>query len=408
MYVRCILALMLVASLSSCASSQGRASFSPRLAVPRVEPVDMSNLTEPQRVMLENRGTLNIYKTLANHVELYNRWSPLGRFILNGSSIQPRHREMAMLRIGWLCQSGYEWSQHARIAKASAGMKEAEIRAIAMGPQAASWSDLDRAVLRMADELRYEAMISDSTWAALKRGYSEEQIMELLFTSAQYQLVSMALNSLGVQLEPTAVDFMPKDLPMPKVAQRPQAARLTTPRLPPLPAEQWSPEQTTLLSERATESNMPQLFATTVRKPQIHEPFAAFISHLTGGTTLPPRVSEMLILRTAWMWNAEYQYAQHLPWATRVGLTQQEVARIPLGPNAEGWRESDRAILRAVDELRSEAFISDATWAELGRSLDIKQRIELIYTVGGYAMAALASNSFGTPLEPNVAGFPAK
>src|SRR5689334_22331023 len=128
MTLRCILACM-VAAFCSCAVANDSASFSPRLTVPRLAPVDMAKLTEAQRAMLESRGTLNIYKTLAHHVELYNQWSPLGRFILNASSIQPRRREIAMLRIGWLCQSGYEWSQHARIAKAPAGMSEPEIRA---------------------------------------------------------------------------------------------------------------------------------------------------------------------------------------------------------------------------------------------------------------------------------------
>ena len=408
MTFRGIVALVLTVGLSSCASLEAPRGFSPRPATPRVAPVDETNLTEPQRAMLASRGNLNIYKTLANHVELYNRWSPLGRFILNASSVQPRHREMAMLRIGWLCQSGYEWSQHARIAKASAGMSEAEIRAIAVGPQADNWSELDRAVLTMADELRYDAMISDGTWAALQRGYKDEQIMELQFTAAQYQLVSMALNSLGVQLEPTAVDRIPTDLPMPAVAQRPTGPRLASPRLAPLRPEAWSPQQKTLLGARAAEGNVLNLFATTVRNPQIHEPFAAFMRHLFGTTGLPPRVREMLILRTGWMWNAEYEYAHHRPLAIRAGLTEAEVDRVARGPDAPGWNDADRAVLRAADELRREAFITDATWSELGKFLDTKQRIELIYTVGGYAMTALAINSFGIPIEPNLVGYPPK
>jgi alkylhydroperoxidase family enzyme len=405
---RSTLALMLIVSLCSCTVANQRSSFSRRLTLPRVATVDMDNLSEPQREMLASRGNLNIYKTLANHVELYNRWSPLGRYLLNGSTVQPRHREMAMLRIGWLCQSGYEWSQHARIAKASAGMNEAEIRAIAVGPQSTQWSDLDRAVLEMADELRYDAMISDGTWAALKRGYSDEQIMELLFTSAQYQLVSMALNSLGVQLEPSAVDRIPSDLPLPALAQRPTTPRLSTPRLPPLRPEQWSSQQKTLLGAPGAEANVLNLFATTVRHPPVHEPFAGFMRHLFGGTALPPRVREMLILRTGWMWDAEYEYAHHRPLALRAGLSEVEVDRVARGPDAAGWGDADRAVLRAVDELRREAFITDATWNELGKFLDTKQRIELVYTVGGYAMTALAINSFGIPIEPNLPGYPAK
>ena len=210
--------IALAAALLATACAATPTAFTPRLAEPRLAVIDETDLTEAQRDMLTNRGALNIYKTLAHHVDLYNRWSPLGQFILNGSSISPRHREMAMLRMGWLCQSPYEWSQHARIAKASAGMTDAEIHAIAEGSSASAWSDIDRAVLRMADELRYDAVISDATWADLRKTYSDQQVMELLFTSAQYQLVSMALNTLGIQIEPQAVDFIPKDVALPATA----------------------------------------------------------------------------------------------------------------------------------------------------------------------------------------------
>src|ERR1044071_3955587 len=144
------------AGMAPMSSGAGGSGFTPRLSEPRLAVVDPNNLTEAQRDMLASRGNLNIYKTLAHHVDLYNRWSPLGQFILNGSSISPRHREMAMLRMGWLCQSPYEWSQHARIAK-TVGMTDVELHRIAEGPDAEGWSDIDRAVLTMADELRYDA-----------------------------------------------------------------------------------------------------------------------------------------------------------------------------------------------------------------------------------------------------------
>ena len=90
-------AAILLAGCAGMAPMTTSSGFTPRLAEPRLAVVDPDNLAEAQRDMLASRGNLNIYKTLAHHVDLYNRWSPLGQFILNGSSIQPRHREMAML-----------------------------------------------------------------------------------------------------------------------------------------------------------------------------------------------------------------------------------------------------------------------------------------------------------------------
>jgi len=388
--------------VTGCVSSP---AFSPRPSEPRLAVVDETNLTEAQRDMLASRSNLNIYRTLANHVDLYNRWSPLGQFLLNGSSISARHREMAMLRMGWLCQSPYEWSQHARIAKASAGMTEAEIRAIAADPNSTLWSPTDRAVLKMADELRYDAMISDATWAELRKTYSDQQIMELFYTSAQYQLVSMALNTLGIQIEPEAVDFMPTDLPLPRAATRPTGPRLITPRVAPIPEAAWTPDQRAMITPQLRPNGEAlNLYTTLLNHPKLYGPRARFGSYLQRDSLLDPVTRELAIMRTAWNIRAPYEWAHHEESARVAGLTEAQIAAIATGPSAPVWNAQQRAVLTAADELRREAFISDATWTELARYYGMKERIEIVYTVGGYTMTGLAINSLGIQTEP---GYPA-
>lgn len=378
--------------------------FSPRLSEPRLAVADPAALTEAQREMLESRADLNIYRTLVHHVDLYNRWSPLGRFLLNGSSISPRHREMAMLRMGWLCQAPYEWSQHARIAKASAGMTDEELHRIAEGRDA-GWSGADRAVIAMADELRYDATISDATWTELRKTYSDQQIMELLFTAAQYQLVSMALNTLGVQIEPAAVDFMPTDLPEPATAARPSAPRLATPRIAPLAVADLAPEQRALVAGQIRpDGSLLNLYGTLAHHPELYGPRLRFGSYIQRDSLLDPETRELAILRTAWNINSAYEWGHHVEAAKAAGLTDEQIARIARGPSADGWTDKQRAVLQAADELRREAFISDATWDMLSQHYDMKERIEIVYTVGGYTMTGLAINSFGVQLEP---GYPA-
>src|SRR5262249_40371846 len=156
-------ATLLLPAVSALAAEQ---TFTPRLQTPRVAPLGQENRTPEQAAMLASRPDFNIYKTLAHDVALYNRCSPLGRFILDASSLPPREREIVMLRMGWLCQSEYEWAQHARIGKAQAGLSNEDIHRIAEGPAAAGWSEFERTLLRMVDELRYDTMISDATWQA--------------------------------------------------------------------------------------------------------------------------------------------------------------------------------------------------------------------------------------------------
>ncbi len=389
----------LILSTASVAADQ---TFTPRLQTPRVAPLDKESATPSQQTMLASRPDFNIYKTLAHHVDLYTRWSPLGQFLLNGSSLPPREREIVMLRMGWLCQSEYEWAQHARIAKAQAGLSGEDIHRIAEGPAAAGWSDFERTLLRMVDELRYEAMISDVTWQALRTKYSDQQAMEALYTAAQYQLVSMALNSLGIQLDPGLADRLPQDVPLPALAQRPTSPRHETPRVPPLGELQWTDEQRNLVAAQA--KPLLNLYATMLNHPKLYAPRLKFGSYLQRDSLLPPKTRELLIMRTAWLTRTDYEWGHHVEPAQKAGLSAADIHRIASGPDAPGWSEEHAAVLRAADELRREAFIGDSTWKTLAKYYDTPRLIEIIYTTGGYTMTALAINSLGIQLEP---GFPA-
>jgi len=381
-------------------------TFTPRLQTPRVAPLGKDQRTPEQEAMLASRPDFNVYKTLAHHVDLYNRWSPLGRFVLDGTSLPPREREIVMLRMGWLCQSEYEWAQHTRIAKSQAGLSNEDIHRIAEGPTAAGWSDFDRTLLRMVDELRYDTMISDATWKALRARYSAQQVMEALYTAAQYQLVSMALNSLGVQLDPGLEDRLPKDVRLPALATQPKSPRLKQPRVPALKESEWSEEQRKLVAAHTDTRPLLNLYATMLNHPVLYTPRLKFGSYLQRDSLLPPKTRELLIMRTAVLTGAEYEWGHHAEPAQKAGLSDEEIRRIKSGPDAPGWSEEHAALLRAADELRREAFVSDRTWATLAKYYDTKRLIEIIYTSGGYTMTALAINSLGIQLDPGYPQFP--
>ena len=82
-------------------------------------------------------------------------------------------------------------------------------------------------------------------------------------------------------------------------------------------------------------------------------------------STLVPWEREILILRIGWLCQAEYEWGQHVWYGGQAGLTDQEMARIKQGPDAEGWSAFDASLVRAVDELHAHAFITDTTWAAL-------------------------------------------
>jgi 4-carboxymuconolactone decarboxylase len=172
-----------------------------RLRSPRVAPLDSAELSAEQAEALapvtrEGARPLNIFLTFARAPEALTRFLAWGNYILSRkNALDPRRREIAILRTGWNCRSGYEFAQHERIGLAS-GMSEADVA----GPHAKCWDDLDRAIVTACDELVKDHFVSNATWTALEP-LGEKGRMDLVFTVGQYTQVSMMLNSFGVQLE---------------------------------------------------------------------------------------------------------------------------------------------------------------------------------------------------------------
>ncbi len=173
-----------------------------RLDEPRVLPLEAEDWSDEAKALMQpfvDQGRVyNIFKTMTNHPELAKRWMVFANHILGKSTLSERDRELVILRIGYLCQAGYEWGQHVLIAR-QVGMSDAEIRSCKTGPQTPGLSELDQLLLQATDELHGDAHVSDDTWAGLSKYYSTQQMMDLVFTIGQYNLVSMALNSFGVQ-----------------------------------------------------------------------------------------------------------------------------------------------------------------------------------------------------------------
>jgi alkylhydroperoxidase family enzyme len=182
-----------------------------RLGQPRIEPVDLDRLDADQRAALEpflasdggkvgGGKILNIFRTLAHAPKALTAFLSWGNYILSKrNALSPRDRELVILRTGYNCRSGYEWTQHKRIGL-DCGLTDDEVARIKAGPDAGGWNELDQAMLRATDELTTDHFITDATWAALAP-LGDKGRMDLVMTVGQYTQVSMILNSFGVQVE---------------------------------------------------------------------------------------------------------------------------------------------------------------------------------------------------------------
>ncbi len=173
----------------------------------RIPMRDLATMAPEDRETVEknamNGRIFNIFKVLAHHPKLVKRWTPFAGHVLGKQTLAFRDRELLILRIGWLNQAEYEFAQHELIAR-KGGVSEADVENVKKGPKGA-WNEHEAALMQAADDLYENSVVSDATWAVLSKKYSTEQLMDVVFTIGQYNLVSWALNSFGVPLD----DFLP-------------------------------------------------------------------------------------------------------------------------------------------------------------------------------------------------------
>ncbi len=137
----------------------------------------------------------NILSTFVRHPALTKEFLKFNVHLLFRSTLPPRLRELAILRVAHRTGSEYEWGQHVRMGR-NEGLTDDDIAAVQRGEAA---DDFDRAVVAGVDELMDEFELSDHTWAALSERFDERQRMDFVFLVGCYITVAMALKTFGVQ-----------------------------------------------------------------------------------------------------------------------------------------------------------------------------------------------------------------
>lgn len=180
-------------------------STHPDLAVPRVPPVAPAEMTPEVRAMLDptnsGRPPSNLFGTYGQHPKLYEPHQIHSEYIRLHSSLTARSREMLILRMSWLSHGDIPWSTHASGARRSKLLSDEELRGIGRGPGDPGWDSFDATLLRAADELRTDDMISDATWNTLAKHYTVPQLIDVMVSAVGYRIVAMFVNTFGVQMD---------------------------------------------------------------------------------------------------------------------------------------------------------------------------------------------------------------
>lgn len=173
------------------------------------------------------------------------------------------------------------------------------------------------------------------------------------------------------------------------------------PRLTPLLAREWDDRARTALAslippDRANPSGAGNVLSTLVRHPDLTRAYLPFNAYLLRDSTLSPRIREVALLRAVHTGNCDYLWTHHIPIAARAGLSPKDISAIRSGNCPD---RHDQLVIRAVDDLMADSTITQATWEELGQVFTDEQRMDLVFTIGGYFLLAMAVNTFGVQDE---------
>ena len=144
-------------------------------------------------------------------MELFAHHVPVGETFMSftdvfagpESTLEPRLRELLILRVAWRTGSGYEWNQHHRMG-GDEGLSPTQLAAVSEDPADPVWTPEERALLTAVDEMIDQFEVSDRTWGVLSETFAPAQLFELLFVVGGYLALAAVLNSIGLRGEITA------------------------------------------------------------------------------------------------------------------------------------------------------------------------------------------------------------
>jgi 4-carboxymuconolactone decarboxylase len=176
---------------------------------PRIGPLRPDELTDAAKALIVNlRETLGlsdhseipqVFATMLKVPGLFRCQIEMGIQLLGHGAIAARERELAILRVGWLCGAPYEWGEHVNIGKRY-GLSADEIERVRKGSSASGWTVHEAAILRGVEELLKDQMISDATWSVLASSWTERQLIEFPTLVGQYVATAYLQNSLRLRL----------------------------------------------------------------------------------------------------------------------------------------------------------------------------------------------------------------
>jgi len=346
-------------------------------------------------------GALNVMRVLMHHPDLFRRWSVFANHFLFKGSLPADAREILILRVAWLTNCEYEWSQHVKMSAEQCGFSAGNLADIQTGWDAPHWNRAQKALLRLTDELVLNMRVPDRVWDNVVQSWDDKQAVEAVALIGNYVMLAMALNALAVPTDPGYPTFDGATPPRPVAevkAAAPSAPAGNARLLPVRDHEIDRAARDILLKARGPFPTV-NVIDTVARHPDLLRRWMPFFSHCLHKQSLDLRQRELVILRTGWLAGSAYEWAQHVPIAKQRKVTPAEIEAVAAGPTHDTWHGTDKALLETVDALMSHFTLSDGEWRRLAMHVTTPKAMDTIFTVGQYRLVAGMLFAFNVQLD---------
>lgn len=148
------------------------------------------------------------------------------------------------------------------------------------------------------------------------------------------------------------------------------------------------------------------IFRLLLRRPTYAKGFSDALGYLLAGKALDHRLRELVIMRVAWRTGSDYEWAQHWELAQRFGVSADDLLAVRVGPTSDRFDELDRAVLEATDQAVGGDTIEPALMSLLAERLGDDATLELVASIGCWAMVSTILRSLEVPLEEGLGSWP--
>lgn len=348
---------------------------------------------------------LEVMRALLHHPPLAKAIQTLLIMLLyKGRILDERLRELLIMRIAWRTASLYEWTQHWRVAR-DLGMEESDILGVRDWRGFAGYGRPERAVLAAVDETLDTGAVSPATMAeCLRLLGSPAQGIELLAAIGNWRMFSQLLRTLRVPLE-DGLAAWPPDGAMPPEPRIGVAGGLAGREgvddasvLPLLAPDESARRGRELGLDDGQARRAP--YRLLLQHPPLARALNGLLSRLLYNGVLDAGVRELVIMRTAWRTGSAVEWARHVPFCRRIGVSDADLLAVR-GPLEDmDFSAAECAALMATDDTLETGAVGDDAWTACEAAFGtLPELLELVAAISHWRMYSQILRSSGAPHE---------